>query len=161
VTGVNSRRNGRRRDGAPRRAAGEALEPLYRDGRALLLWKPAPRGPRREGLLCFLWMCRNPECPGRHLYIEAFAIDERFKDFTREGTTLSIEFVGSEAERPMPSGRVFAGIDIDSGAVFVPDDARSEERLLKWLKEAVQGEVLALLRARWRDERARTGRQVR
>ncbi len=114
----------------------------------LLFWRDAP-DEGREGIACITTFCPDPECPCRDAALDVFAVDDHLLavEVTRSGTVQMPSIPGGGAESK-PTPRASCMVDLDSGST-TPDGGRQDEAVVAWLKEALDQDVLDLLRRRW------------
>jgi hypothetical protein len=114
----------------------------------ILLWRDGRAG--RDGLLLLVEVCPFPGCPLRHVDVMAYRTDDSLVAVEVDGSDVRTRHQHSAAAPPRLV--LLAAVDLDAGRVDCADD-RADGAALAWLREELDGELLAAMRTRFLRER--------
>jgi len=123
----------------------------------IVFWRDGALPGSRQGLVCILSMCPNPECACGLVYISGFIIDERAGEICWDDDGVHAKSPeGIDSEDLMSEWMLSTAVDPSSGEIVNDPDFPDESNpaLMKWLSSEINGELLDVLyrfRARLND----------
>lgn len=128
-----------------------ARRQLGQDG-LIAVWRDGREPEQREGLVCWLAGCPDPDCKCKDVLVEGFTVDARATAIHWDDDGLRVE--GSAALAPSGAAiepKLFASVDIVTGEMRDDPDSPtpSEPALLEWLATELDGEVLDAFYRYW------------
>lgn len=115
----------------------------------LLFWR-SREGVGREGLLCMVDFCRNPDCLCAEVSLECLPVSESLLGVELRKRKLRLSFAPDAS--PAAAGSVLLKVDFQEGTVRIDDDDEGHppaSLVLAWFEGEIETELLDSLHARW------------
>jgi hypothetical protein len=145
----------------------EGMRPLrlrLDDGRPFLIWKDDEQATPRHGMVLSTLICDNPACECRQVQIRAMEVDDQRKGMSVRGNEFEFMLSKEEASNlSKPGEELSAVMDVDTGEVSLAEGAPGREQdleLLGLLKERMKGDLLEMVRRRWRAVKKQIDREM-
>ena len=118
----------------------------------ILFWRDGP-DESRDGIVCIAAFCESPDCPCHDAFVDVLSTDDHLvsAEMPRSGQ-IRMPCMADGVSELRRTRRAAVIVDLDTGAM-TPEDARPNRVILDWLKEAIDKDVIDLLRRRWRVAR--------
>lgn len=122
----------------------------------MLFWRDGP-ADSRQGMLWALSTCPSPDCPCRDVFVQAISVTDSviWAQLDGEGVQTGVAPDPKGLAGPHMKRSAFAKVNVATGAVNAENGKPNDAEMLDWLKEELNGAVLAALRGVWNTVRKR------
>lgn len=121
----------------------------------IIFWRDAP-DETRDGIVCITAFCSSPTCPCHDAFLDVLTVDDHLSavEVTRSGD-IRMPCMAERGSELRPTRRAVVAVDVETGSIK-PDEDQRDDGILAWLREAIDKDVVDLLRRRWNLRRTRT-----
>jgi hypothetical protein len=121
----------------------------------LIFWRDGP-DETRDGIVCITAFCSSPTCPCHEAFLDVLTVDDHLSavEVTRSGD-IRMPCMAERGSELRPTRRAVVAVDLESGSIK-PDEDQRDDGILAWLREAIDKDVIDLLRRRWSQRGSRT-----